>query len=257
MASPVLRYVEYHLVEHCNLTCNRCGHFSPLAKPAFADPLAFTRDLRQLASHFSNIRQIRLLGGEPLLHPTPEAFLETAHDVFPGADLRIVTNGTLLRSMTDQFWKVCRKTGTQLDFSLYAVMEKGRDVVEALCAKHAVTVHVNRTTSFMAGINPRGDSDPHESMRYCRSLFYCPFLHNSRLYVCGFPATVHHFNDKFDRSIPTDPGIDIFDSTLDGHKILERLETPVDTCRHCSCLYESHPWEPIRFHRASDYEVNS
>ena len=45
---PTLRYVEYHLVEHCNLSCQRCGHFSPLAKPGFSDPEAFARDLRQL-----------------------------------------------------------------------------------------------------------------------------------------------------------------------------------------------------------------
>jgi molybdenum cofactor biosynthesis enzyme MoaA len=86
---PVRRYVEYHLVEHCNLTCNRCAHFSPLAEPAVSNPNSFARDLRQLATHFSNINQIRLLGGEPLLHPTPEAFVDAAHTAFPNTDLRI------------------------------------------------------------------------------------------------------------------------------------------------------------------------
>ncbi len=256
-AMPVLRYVEYHLVEHCNLTCNRCGHFSPLAKPAFSDPDAFARDLRQLATHFSNIEQIRLLGGEPLLHPTPEAFLDVAHAIFPGSDLRIVTNGTLLRSMSQRFWEACRDADAKLDFSLYPVMEKGRALIETLCAAQGVKVNVKRTTSFLAGINAKGDSNPNASMEYCRTQFYCPFLKDSRLYVCGFPATVHYFNDKFGRSIPSDPGIDILDPTLDGHRILQLLETPVDTCRFCSCLYESHAWAPIHVHRAEDYEVGT
>jgi hypothetical protein len=134
-------------------------------------------------------------------------------------------------------------------------MEKGRTQLEELCARQRVRIQVNRYTAFLAGINPNGDSDPHQSMAYCRSQFYCPFLSNSRLYVCGFPATVHYFNDKFGRSIPSDPGIDIFDPNLDGNQILELLETPVETCRFCSCLYEKHAWEPMRIHRAEDYEV--
>jgi hypothetical protein len=253
---PTLRYVEYHLVEHCNLSCQRCGHFSPLAKPAFSDPEAFARDLRQLATHFSTIKEIRLLGGEPLLHPTPEAFVDIAHEISPNSDLRIVTNGTLLKSMRDSFWEACRRADVTLDFSMYPIMEKGRTQLEELCAREHVKINVNRYTTFLAGINPRGDSDPDKSMKYCRKQFYCPFLSNSRLYVCGLPATVHYFNDKFNRTIPDDPGIDIFDPALDGHRILQLLETPVETCRFCSCLYEAHPWKSIRVHQAEEYEVS-
>src|SRR5438105_4505301 len=203
---PTLRYVEYHLVEHCNLSCQRCGHFSPLAKPAFSDPEAFGRDLGQLATHFSTIERIRLLGGEPLLHPTPEAFVDMAHAIFPNSDLRIVTNGTLLKSMRDSFWEACRRADVTLDFSMYPIMEKGRTQLEEICARERVKINVNRYTAFLAGINPHGDSDPDKSMKYCRKQFYCPFLSNSRLYVCVLPATVHYFNDKFNRAIPDDPG---------------------------------------------------
>jgi hypothetical protein len=253
----VLRYVEYHLVEHCNLSCQRCGHFSPLAKPAFSDPEDFARDLGQLAKHFSTIERIRLLGGEPLLHPTPEAFIEGAHAISPNSDLRIVTNGTLLKSMRNSFWEACRRADLTLDFSMYPIMEKARTQLEELCARERVKINVNRYTTFLAGINPVGDSDPVKSMAYCRKQFYCPFLKNSRLYVCGFPATLHYFNDKFGQAIPDDPGIDIFDPTLDGHRILQLLETPVETCRFCSCLYEEHPWKSVRGREAAeDYYVS-
>jgi hypothetical protein len=253
---PTLWYVEYHLVEHCNLSCQRCGHFSPLAKPAYSDPESFGRDLRQLATHFSAVKWIRLLGGEPLLHPTPEAFIDIAHAVFPNSDLRIVTNGTLLKSMRDSFWEACRRANVTLDFSLYPIMEKARTQLEELCSRQAVKINVTRYTTFVAGLNPHGDSDPVKSMTYCRKYFYCPFLKNSRLYVCGFPATLHYFNNKFNRTIPNDPGIDIFDPALDGHRILQLLETPVETCRFCSCLYEEHPWKSVRVHQAEEYEVS-
>ncbi|PYJ24667.1 MAG: hypothetical protein DME91_07905, partial [Verrucomicrobia bacterium] len=99
---------------------------------------SFARDLRQLATHFVTIEQIRLLGGEPLLHPTPEAFVDVAHAVFPDSDLRIVTNGTLLKSMRNSFWEACRRANVTLDFSMYPIMEKARTQLEELCAREGV-----------------------------------------------------------------------------------------------------------------------
>jgi hypothetical protein len=252
---PVLANLEYHVVEHCNLTCKRCGHFSPIAPPAFSDPDAFARDIQQLATHFSTITRIRLLGGEPLLHPEPEAFVSAVRRVFPTTDIRIVTNGTRLKGMPERFWMECRRAGASLDWSLYPIMETARTEIERLCARQGVTLNVNRTTSFLAGINPRGDSDPQQAMDYCRSQFYCPFLGKSKLYVCALPPTAHYYNEKFGRSIPDDPGIDIYDPRLDGTTILKLLETPIETCRYCACQYESHRWERITLHRAEDYEV--
>lgn len=251
-----LRYVEYPLVEHCNLSCKRCAHFSPLADPDFADPESFERDLRQLARHFSTIRRIRLLGGEPLLHPTPEAFVYAANAVFPDSDLRIVTNGTRLKAMRDTFWNACRQANVTLDLSIYPLMAKAVPALVELCQKQQVKLNAAYYGSFLASINPRGDSDPVRSMAYCRSLFYCPFLKDSRLYLCSFVPNVHRFNKEFNRSVAIDPGIDIFDPEFDGEKILKLLETPVETCRSCACLYDAHRWENIRAHNAEDYEVS-
>jgi hypothetical protein len=250
-----LPYIEYHLVEHCNLNCNRCGHFSPLAPRTDSDPAAFERDLRQLATHFSTIAEIRLMGGEPLLHPTPEAFVDAARRVFPDTDLRIVTNGTLLKAMKKGFWDACRHARVTLDFSVYAIMEASVSELARLCAARGVRLEPTRKKKFVAFLNPNGDSDPQRSFAYCRSYFYCPFLANSRLYVCSLPATVQYFNAAFNRAIPNDPGIDIFDPALDGHLILEKLETPVETCRSCACRYSAHPWERIQTDRAGDYEA--
>ena len=33
--------LEIHLVDHCNLNCGGCNHFSPIAKPWFIDPNYF------------------------------------------------------------------------------------------------------------------------------------------------------------------------------------------------------------------------
>lgn len=252
---PVLRNVECHLVEHCNLACKRCGHFSPLAPKHEADPTAFERDLRQLAIHL-DVARIRLMGGEPTLHSNPMAFVNAAHAVFPKADLRVATNGTRLKAMPNAFWEACRRANAAIDLSLYPVMDKAGPAIEAICAREGVKLNLYRKPEFFSWINPRGDSEPRRAMTYCRSLFYCPFLKDGRLYVCALPSNMPYYNQRFGQSIPTDPGIDIYESGLDGHRILERLNTPVATCRFCTCAVQMHQWENDKNPRVEDYFVS-
>ncbi len=48
----VLPKLETHLVDHCNLNCKGCSHFSPLSSPNFADYNQFTKDLTRLSELF-------------------------------------------------------------------------------------------------------------------------------------------------------------------------------------------------------------
>lgn len=254
-AKPILRNVECHLVEHCNLACKRCGHFSPLAAPQEADIEEFERDLRQLATHLT-IERIRLMGGEPTLHSNPTAFVEIAHAVIPQADIRIATNGTRLKAMPAAFWEACRRTAAAIDLSIYPPMDKAVAAIEAICGRERVKLNVFRKPEFFSWINPRGDSEPARAMAYCRSLFYCPYLKSGRLYVCVLPAVFHYYNQRFGKNIPIDAGIDIYDPALDGQKILERLNKPVETCRFCTCAVQIHRWENEKNPQAGDYAVS-
>ena len=254
---PTLHYIEYHLTEHCNFDCTGCGHFSPFAAEGFADPIAFEHDIAKLAQLFSNIRKICLLGGEPLLHPEPEAFIRIARRHFPATDLRIVTNGILLKKIGDSFWDACREARVSLDISLYPPLRKSHEAFDGLCAAHGVNCVVRPVDEFLVGINARGDSNPEEAMKYCRSHFYCPFLQDSRLHVCAMPAMVHYYNNHFDRKISDDAGIDIFADGITGEKIIAMLEKPVATCSFCSCKYKPVKWRHARAenHVTGDYEV--
>ncbi|PKQ21426.1 MAG: hypothetical protein CVT65_18630, partial [Actinobacteria bacterium HGW-Actinobacteria-5] len=80
---PVLYHFETHITDHCNLNCKGCSHFSSLCPSAFADIDEFSADMHRMANLFSAVRQIILLGGEPLLHPELIAFLRVAREAFP------------------------------------------------------------------------------------------------------------------------------------------------------------------------------
>ena len=88
---PVLRYVETHLTDDCNLNCRGCGHCAPIAETWFADGSSFRRDMDRLARLFSNIAVIRLMGGEPLLHPDAAWFFRVTRQAFPRAEIALVT----------------------------------------------------------------------------------------------------------------------------------------------------------------------
>ena len=91
-----LHYLETHLVDHCNLKCKGCGHFSSLSEKRYTDVDIFKRDLMRLSGLFDNISRIRLMGGEPLLHPDVLGFVKSSRLAFPNADIWVVTNGLLL-----------------------------------------------------------------------------------------------------------------------------------------------------------------
>jgi len=81
--NPRLQRLVVHLTDHCNLNCKGCTHFSNIAKPAFADVEQFECEFKQLATIFSEITEIYLLGGEPLLHPRLTEFLRSRAQPFP------------------------------------------------------------------------------------------------------------------------------------------------------------------------------
>lgn len=65
-------------MEHCNLKCAGCTHFSSIAKEEYLDIGEFQKDITRISELTnSRARFINLLGGEPLLHPQVEAFFQS------------------------------------------------------------------------------------------------------------------------------------------------------------------------------------
>ena len=88
-----------HTNNHCNLNCAGCNHFAPLTKPHFIDIEQFQAlldRLRFLCGTRVQIRIIRLMGGEPLLHPQISDLVQMTRDAFQKTAIEIRTNGILL-----------------------------------------------------------------------------------------------------------------------------------------------------------------
>ena len=99
---PVLDYLEFHLADHCNLNCAGCTHFAPFADRKFVDVESLRRDMSRLKAIFRNIRHLRIMGGEPLLHPDAAACVRLVREAFPHSSIRLVTNGLKLLDRSDE-----------------------------------------------------------------------------------------------------------------------------------------------------------
>lgn len=100
-------YIEFHISDHCNLNCAYCTHFSPLAETYFYELEGFKKDIIQLSKLTDfYIKDIRILGGEPLLNKRCSEYLAFTRKFFPTSKISLVTNGLLLQQQNMDFGSV-------------------------------------------------------------------------------------------------------------------------------------------------------
>lgn len=96
--------VTWNMTDHCNLTCANCNHASPLLDRKFLDLDQFEKDLGALQGVL-HAEEIKLLGGEPMLHPKVSDAIKLAKESNIADKVRIISNGVLLHRADDEFWK--------------------------------------------------------------------------------------------------------------------------------------------------------
>lgn len=95
--------VEINVARHCNISCRSCSHGSPSMRPWFADPVRVEQDLASLAQ-WMRVDHVRVLGGEPLLHPQLIDVLQAIRRSGIGSRRRLITNGLQLALQAEHFW---------------------------------------------------------------------------------------------------------------------------------------------------------
>lgn len=233
---PVLRYVEMHLVDHCNLNCRGCSHYSPLSPQHFADPDGAECDFARLAELFSRVEVVRLMGGEPLLHPQLGRFVVAAREHLPASDIVLVTNGLLLPAQPGPFWELLASRRVRIHVSRYPVkIDAAR--IRSLAAEHGVAVRITgrKDTFTKVPVAPRDARDPGEMRRLCGERMYCPFLRDGAIYPCARLAMSGLLAERFAIDAPL-AGADslVLDRARDGYEVLRFLAAGAPWCRFCA-----------------------
>ncbi|MDD5020569.1 MAG: radical SAM protein [Endomicrobiaceae bacterium] len=247
----ILDHLEFHVTEHCNLNCKGCTHFSNIADEKFTDCLLIQKRLAHLNKIFGKIRKIKILGGEPLLHPEISEILKITRKTVPFADIMVITNGILLQTMPDYFFKTCIENNIIIEITVYPplfnYLEKITKKLDSLSVKYTLS---NKTFSFCGVLNPTGTSPKHETFLNCTGKF-CSILKDDNIYMCAIAAYIGYFNKKFNTVISEGKGINIFNHT--PKEILKYLKKPEETCRYCTNDFNYFKWETSKNPKPCDW----
>lgn len=243
MKRSVLNF-EVQLAEHCNLNCAGCDHFSPIAEKNFLDVSQYAKDISRLSGLSEGIAgRIKLLGGEPLLHPEIAEIMKLTRNSFQTAYIEIVTNGLLLLTMPKMFWETCNKSNVNISITRYPINIDFDKIVET-SKKYEVNLYfINEDvekTLWKLPLDVKGSQEPSINFYKCWRINNCITLEKGKIFSCNIPAHINHFNKYFNMQIPVAKAdyVDIY-KISDINEIFEFLTRPLAFCRYCNIQGEN------------------
>ena len=125
-----IKVLDFPILTACNLRCDNCSSYSNLhiegtvqtASQGAAELVAW--------SSYINPLRLQILGGEPLLHKQLPDFIKTARETYPHTDLRLYTNGLLLKRHKD-LKALLRETNCMLVISVHSTEQRYKTLLHA------------------------------------------------------------------------------------------------------------------------------
>ena len=245
---PVLRYIETHISDKCNLKCNGCTHFSNITEEDNITLDSFKKDMDLLSEKF-DVTMVRLMGGEPFLKQNIDEYICYARNKFKDAVIFVVSNGLLIKSLDERILNSIRDNNIIINISLY---------------KPTLKV-INEIDEFLTNNNikhrfGRGNKKPLEEdyiLRFhtCLSTTkvnmnekltcynqYCWFLRNEKLFKCPYPALIDIFNKKYNLNFKLENDYIDIKSINDGWKVIKDLSNEIDFCKYCRNYIKEYEW---------------
>lgn len=243
-----------HLVDHCNLNCKSCSHFSCLARAGdFELKLSdFKRDITRLRKITKgNVKILELYGGEPLLHPNVIPFMKYARIMFPKALIRFITNGILLPVQKPEFWRAAHRYNILISPTKYPI-HVDWEAVNQMAQKYDVSLDFFggtgycQKTLYHKPLDIFGRQNGAESFINCQHT-RCINLYKGRLYHCPIVAYIHYFNRQFGTNLRpcASDSLDIYQDNLTPQDVFNFCARPIPFCRYCfsRATTQGHPWE--------------
>lgn len=226
-----LDYIEFHVSHVCNLNCKGCCHFSSLTKQKLPDYDEWDRGITRLKELVPYIKEIHLLGGEPLINPELPRYALRTRDLYPNAKIVVVSNALLADRLTDETIDVFRKTDIKVSITAYPgvfdKIEKGIAFLQA----HGVLGNVHTATEFTKMLSRNKQPFPYQTTEY---VCHCPNLVGTKLYACPLIAYLPDFNAQFHLDFPTAGGcVDLMEENMTFEKLREDLYRPFPLCEQC------------------------
>ncbi len=229
------RALEYHIADHCNLRCDHCCSFSPILKKWFAGAEQFERDLRAVGRVVAP-QFLKIVGGEPLLHPELETLLAIAKGLAVGRRIQLTTNAFLIDRLTPRGWDSL----DMIAVSLYPEPALPKTLIRFIARegrKRNIEVNWKVQDKFtcLDRTSVAGYDDARRTFDECWIRHRCNSIKQGRFYCCTRPQYVQKFAS--DPQLFAEDGIPVDDADVHALALrikehLERTE-PLHSCFLC------------------------
>lgn len=235
---------EINVTRLCNFACSNCNHASTrYTAPYFMKPEVLKRDL-DVMKHHLRTKLLFCQGGEPTLSPHLVEMMGMCYDSGIAKQCGVLSNGTRLKHMKDDFWEMLATRKMELRLSVYPDLPK--DIVpfaEEMSQKWGFFVRPQQINGFKPVFRKVPDGSTYFGCPWNR----CLTIHEGYFYLCPLST---FWPEQFMRRAPQWKDIS---ATVDGIEIAgmtdERLQTflnrshPLESCKICSgATGESIPW---------------
>lgn len=242
--------VEYHLVDSCNLNCAGCSHYSSLINDKIVVPLdKIIKDLTLLKDKVgNNLHWLRLLGGEPLLHPNISECLKEIRILFPNIEISLITNGILLGKMSQEFYDICRESKIRIRITDYKII----DLLPIINKLKEICIRVDyyRIANKWHYQHIRLTKGKIDCLKRCIYKKICNNYRNGKIYLCPHIAYIEYFNKYFNKDIKLDETDYISLNEIKSfNELIEKLKNakPNFCYQYCNYYDNKHPingkWE--------------
>ncbi len=269
---PKLRipYVEFYIINVCNLACQGCNRFNNYNFTGYQRWDDYADVYAQWAKEVQP-NTIGLLGGEPLLNPTFMDWVQGINSLWPATKLRIITNGFRLDRVPELYDTLKNKRVIELWVGIHnkqhkqEIIQKVKNFTQAphkvefnsddpyrqymiITDAAGVKVRVGYNWWFHQGAIIKQDnaltlhnSDPVKAHEICH-MKTCHHFIKGKLYKCGVAAVLPEFDQQHKLSLSTEDRellhsyqpLSIEDSKAE---FIAKLTDPIDQCKFCPEQY--------------------
>lgn len=263
-------YVEFYIINVCNLACQGCNRFNNYNFTGYQRWEDYADVYAQWAQEVQP-ESIGLLGGEPLLNPSFMSWVLGINNLWPSTKLRIITNGFRLDRVPELYNTLKSKPRIELWVGVHnkqhkrEIIQKVKDFTVAphtvefntdnpyqqymiITDANGVRVRVEYNWWFHQGAIVKQDnaltlhnSDPVKAHNICH-MKTCHHFIRGKLYKCGVAAVLPEFDQQHQLTLsPEDHKLlhsyrplSIEDSKAE---FISKLTDPIAQCKFCPEQY--------------------
>ncbi|GAU75659.1 radical SAM protein [Fusibacter sp. 3D3] len=186
-------YVEMMITSRCTLKCIECGLYIPRYRsPKDRELSAIIADIDQYFEIVGQVRELRILGGEPFIHKSLLQIIDYVYQKYEANILRIVivTNGTI--NPRQQLIESFKKNHTVIEISDYSDnlpdVEKSVNAVHSVLKENGIDANRRKYTEWLSLGPPNynqdlSDIELENRLDNCR--MPCRSLYEGKLFFCG------------------------------------------------------------------------